>query len=184
MNYSVNSKSSNCDVARFSRTLRSVSVLATSALCLSLQAPPAAADTVGVPEVTDFWLIDAATDTRLYKLDNYQTINLAFVPGQLSIEAEADGDTQSVSFTIDGVGCELRPRHTLGQMAAALPAPLLNAVCTDSKRTTSSTQPPISAMPGLATANAKRSSCNTARVTPSHQHAPLKPPSSGPFETE
>ena len=107
MNYSVNSKSSNCDVARFSRTLRSVSVLATSALCLSLQAPPAAADTVGVPEVTDFWLIDAATDTRLYKLDNYQTINLAFVPGQLSIEAEADGDTQSVSFTIDGVSAPL-----------------------------------------------------------------------------
>ena len=83
------------------------SVLATGALCLGFQALPAAAQTAGVPEITDFWLIDAATNTRLFRLNDYQTLNLAFIPAQLSIEAAADGDTQSVNFTVDNVAAAL-----------------------------------------------------------------------------
>lgn len=70
---------------------------------LALSGPPAVAQTPGVPEVIALWLVDADTDTRLYRLDDYQSLNLAFVPANLTIEAEADADTQSVRFTIDNV---------------------------------------------------------------------------------
>ncbi len=55
------------------------------------------------PEVEELWLVDAATDTRLVRIDDYQNIDLAFLPAQLSVEAVASAGTGSVRFAIDDV---------------------------------------------------------------------------------
>jgi len=78
-------------------------LFAAGACAVACTAGPVAAETPGVPEIIDLWLVDAATDTRLVRLTDYQTLNLAFVPASLSIEAQADDDTQSVRFTVGGV---------------------------------------------------------------------------------
>ncbi len=78
-------------------------LLAASACSWALCSPPVHAETPGLPEILDLWLVDADTDTRLFKLSDYQSLNLAFIPANLTIEAEADGDTGSVRFTIDNV---------------------------------------------------------------------------------
>lgn len=83
------------------------STVAAGALCLAFPTNPAAADTPGVPEITGFWLVDAATDVRLFELRNFQTLNLAFVPALLTIEVVGDSDTQSMSFTVDSVATPL-----------------------------------------------------------------------------
>lgn len=62
--------------------------------------PAAAADP---PEVTAFWLVDAATDTPIVELDDHDTLRLPFLPAQLSIEAVASDGTDSVRMEIDHV---------------------------------------------------------------------------------
>ncbi|PPK98862.1 hypothetical protein CLV92_101563 [Kineococcus xinjiangensis] len=52
------------------------------------------------PEILHLWLVDATTDTRLVELEDYQTIDLAFAPEQLSVEAEVDSETGSVVFEL------------------------------------------------------------------------------------
>ena len=74
-----------------------------TAIAACLAVPASAQDTPGQPEIVEVWLIDAATDTRVMRLTDYQLLDLAFIPAQLSIEAEADADTVSVRFAIDNV---------------------------------------------------------------------------------
>ena len=56
-----------------------------------------------VPEITEFWLLDTQTDTRIQRLESYDSLSLPVLPGQLSIEAVANGDTESVIMQIDHV---------------------------------------------------------------------------------
>jgi len=57
----------------------------------------------GSPEIIKFWLVDAETDTRIIELEKYQTLTLPFLPTELSIEAEANDETESVEMKIEGV---------------------------------------------------------------------------------
>lgn len=53
------------------------------------------------PAVTQVYLIDAATDTRIQQLGEFTTIDLSAVGDQLSFEAVANGATESVRFSLD-----------------------------------------------------------------------------------
>ncbi|GAB7193585.1 hypothetical protein NUM3379_42950 [Kineococcus sp. NUM-3379] len=76
----------------------------------ALAVPVVAGGAVGVapaaqaapgPEVTRLWLVEAATGKRLTALDrDHQVLELPFLPGGLSIEAEADAETGSVVFQV------------------------------------------------------------------------------------
>ncbi len=55
------------------------------------------------PEIIRFWLVDATTNTRITEIEEYQRLTLPFLPTQLSIEAEANGETQSVVMKIEHV---------------------------------------------------------------------------------
>lgn len=55
------------------------------------------------PEIIRFWLVDAETNTRITELVKHQRLTLPFLPSHLSIEAEANGETQSVIMKIDNV---------------------------------------------------------------------------------
>lgn len=52
------------------------------------------------PEVVQFWLVDANTNTRLVELSDYQTLQLPVLPSGLSIEAVANDETESVQMRI------------------------------------------------------------------------------------
>jgi CSLREA domain-containing protein len=62
---------------------------------------PAAGQTPGLPEIVNLWLVDAGNARRIAAPRDYEALDLPFLPGNLSIEAEADGDTRSVRFAID-----------------------------------------------------------------------------------
>lgn len=55
------------------------------------------------PAITTFWLVDADTDTRIGELTDYDRLVLPVLPDHLSIEAEANGETDSVIMRIEGV---------------------------------------------------------------------------------
>jgi hypothetical protein len=55
------------------------------------------------PEVVKVWLVNAATGDRIDELTDYETLDLAFLPATLSVEAEVDGKTSSVRFAVDNV---------------------------------------------------------------------------------
>jgi hypothetical protein len=57
---------------------------------------------VGSPEIVRFWLVDAGTNTRIAPLKPFETLTLPFLPAELSIEAEANDETQSVEMKIEG----------------------------------------------------------------------------------
>lgn len=78
-----------------------VAALASAAAFASLPGLPAAAD--NHPEIVRFWLVDANTDTRLFELSDYQSLRLPVLPDELSIEAEGNGETESVVLELDGV---------------------------------------------------------------------------------
>ena len=61
------------------------------------------AQAVASPDIIRFWLVDAESDTRIIELEKYQTLTLPFLPTKLSIEAEANDETQSVEMKIEGV---------------------------------------------------------------------------------
>jgi len=68
-----------------------------SALTLALFASTAHA----IPEVERMWLIDTDTDTRIQELSDYQKLTLPLLANNLSIEAEVNGETDSVVMEID-----------------------------------------------------------------------------------
>lgn len=59
------------------------------------------------PIVERMWLIDADTDTRIMQLEDYQSLPLPVLPKNLSIEAEVNGETESVIMEIDYVESSL-----------------------------------------------------------------------------
>ncbi len=76
-------------------------VLATLAGLFGLA--PATAEAAEAPTVIRWWLLDADTDARIMELTDYQRLILPVLPDKLSIEAEANGETESVSMRIEGV---------------------------------------------------------------------------------
>ena len=77
---------------------------AAAALTLFLiPAQPLSADAAVPSDVTEFWLIDAETDTRIRQLSDYDTLRLPLLPDEISIEAVAGNDADSVVMRIDGV---------------------------------------------------------------------------------
>lgn len=61
------------------------------------------AQSAASPEIIRFWLVDATTNTRIIEIEKHQRLTLPFLPTQLSIEAEANNETQSVVMKIEGV---------------------------------------------------------------------------------
>lgn len=72
-------------------------ILSSFILCTAQAAEP--------PKIIRFWLIDAATDTRITEIhqDPAQSFPLPFLPDHLSIEAETNSVTESVVMKIDGI---------------------------------------------------------------------------------
>lgn len=70
-------------------------------LALTARATPALA--AAAPEVVELWLVDAGTDTPIVALQDYDTLRLPMLPAQLSIEAVANAETDSVRLEIDHV---------------------------------------------------------------------------------
>ncbi|MEL6985992.1 MAG: hypothetical protein AAFO29_26410, partial [Actinomycetota bacterium] len=68
---------------------------------------PAPADAAEPPTVVRWWLLDADTDARIMELTDYQRLVLPVLPDNLSIEVEANGETESVSMRIEGVESSL-----------------------------------------------------------------------------
>lgn len=83
------------------------------------------------PEIIRFWLIDADTNTRIVELEKYQSLALPFLPAALSIEAEANDETQSVELQIEGVHSStenLQPYALAGDSSGDfVPVPALRA---------------------------------------------------------
>ncbi len=79
-------------------------LLTAAALTLLLvPAQPFAADAATPSDVTEFWLVDTANDTRIRQLSDYDTLRLPLLPDELSIEAVTGDDADSVVMRIDGV---------------------------------------------------------------------------------
>ncbi len=82
--------------------MKRVKKLVLSLLAAALIAvTPTAASADDPPEVYEFWLIDSDFDVRLHKLDDYASLRLPMLPGNLSIEAVANDATDSVLMSID-----------------------------------------------------------------------------------
>jgi hypothetical protein len=62
---------------------------------------------LAAPTVERMWLIDADTDTRIMQLEDYQSIPLPVISDNLSIEAEVNGETESVIMEINHVQSSL-----------------------------------------------------------------------------
>lgn len=80
-------------------TAGALAILALLATAILASASPATA--AEPPTITEFWLVDADTDTRIQLLADYETLRLPMLPAQLSIEAVANDDTESVRMEID-----------------------------------------------------------------------------------
>jgi len=81
----------------------SVCLLVAGACLGQVGFPLRAAAQAPAPQIEELWLVDAATDTRLVRIDDYQNLDLAFLPEQLSVEAVASVGTGSVRFAVDDV---------------------------------------------------------------------------------
>jgi len=66
---------------------------------LAAAGPAAAADP---PAVEAFWLMDGGTGARVTQLADYDTIDLAFAPAQLSLDVDVNDATDSVVYEVDG----------------------------------------------------------------------------------
>ena len=75
-------------------------LLTTGLLILMLL--PASAYPQGEPEIVQFWLVDAGTDTKIQKLEDYHSLAFPVLPDELSIEVEASENTESVVLKIEG----------------------------------------------------------------------------------
>gem|GEM_PF-2855139 len=62
---------------------------------------------IAAPQVTRLWLVDAATDVRIQELEDFQSLPLPVLSNALSIEAEVNGETESVAMRINGVESSL-----------------------------------------------------------------------------
>lgn len=90
--------------ARPTRTKSRLRLLAAAALTLFLlPAQPLAASAATPSDITEFWLIDASSDTRIRQLSEYDTLRLPLLPDEISIEAVAGDEADSVVMRIDGV---------------------------------------------------------------------------------
>ena len=76
-------------------------LLATLAVAMIIVTPVAAAAD-DPPEVLELWLVDAASDTRIQRLEEFTTLRMPMLPSELSVEAVANGATESVLMRIEG----------------------------------------------------------------------------------
>ncbi|MEM7322216.1 MAG: right-handed parallel beta-helix repeat-containing protein [Actinomycetota bacterium] len=83
------------------RQLRLLVAAVLAVLLLPIQS--VAAGAVVPSDIVEFWLIDATTDTRIHQLNDYDSVRLPLVPEQLSLEAVAGPEADSVIMRIDGV---------------------------------------------------------------------------------
>lgn len=80
---------------------------ALTTLCSSAAAQPA---------IARFWLVDAQSNSRIEPLADYQALYLPFLPEELSIEAEANDETESVVLRI---GAEISSQENFEPYALA-----------------------------------------------------------------
>lgn len=86
------------------QTRNRMRLLVAAALTLFLvPAQPLSAGAATPSDITEFWLIDAANDTRIRQLSDYDTLRLPLLPDEISIEAVTGEDADSVIMRIDGV---------------------------------------------------------------------------------
>ncbi len=74
-----------------------------TAFCCFLHAAHVVAQPIPGPSIEELWLVDAATNVRVARLNDYDALPLAFLPATLNIEAVANETTESVRFAIDDV---------------------------------------------------------------------------------
>ncbi len=89
-------------VSASTASIRAVKAIILAVMAMAVvSVTPIAADADDPPAILEFWLVDANSDVRITQLEDYDVLRLPFLPYQLSIEAVADGSTDSVLMQID-----------------------------------------------------------------------------------